>query len=263
MMKLYILVVCIVIATNSFATDSSLKPSIAFVGMSMDYREYDTSGQILDSEESSHLDLTGLEMSLGYTILDDGDSSSQVKVNLMILNGKTVYKGSYIGSGLPYGSVISSTNNIVIDTDVLYKRSNFFKNNIEFSYGIGIGYHEWERSLSASQVEVYSWFSFRPLVEISTIVKERLSLGLTVEYQYGFDTKMTLSNPSLEFTLGGADILEVSFPISYIYNEKIDLFFEVTLQKQMIVESNVNSGYYEPESTAYNNYLKFGAGYKF
>ncbi len=66
-----------------------------------------------------------------------------------------------------------------------------------------------------------------------------------------------------EFTLGGADIIELSLPISYKYNEKLDMFFEYVYQKQTIEKSNVVSGYVEPDSTAKNQYLKAGFAFKF
>lgn len=268
-MNIYSLVFLILVSINIFAKDTAFSTSVSLVGMSMDYREYDLNGQLLDSEESSFVDLAGVDLNLEYTIANSRYSSSKVKVNFMILGGETKYVGSYINSGLPYGSVISSTQNSIIDTDITYKRSEFFKNSIELIYGIGLGYREWERALSASQVEVYSWFSIRPTVGVSGSLNKKLKLGILVEYQYGFETKMSASNLNHTFTLGGADILEVSFPVRYMYSKNIDFFFEAILQKQIIVESDrlyTSDGskyYYEPESTAYNNYLKFGVGYKF
>ncbi|MEN8303038.1 MAG: hypothetical protein ABFQ64_03070 [Campylobacterota bacterium] len=264
---LYLCIFFIFTATNTFAKEGAFTSSVSFVGMSMDYREYDLSGELLDSEESSYLDLAGIEISLGYTISEDSSSSSDIKFNLMSLGGKTRYIGSYIGSGQPYGSVVSTTQNTIIDLDVSYQHSEILKNNFKLYYGLALGYREWERALSASQIEVYSWFSIRPIVGVSATIKEKFNLGISLEYQHGFDTKMTLLNPRIEFTLGGADIFEVSVPLSYKYKDNIELFLEATLQKQIIIESDVKyigaDGYYEPESTAYNSYLKLGVAYRF
>lgn len=266
-MKKYIFLLLMLITTNVFAKDNTFTSSVSFVGMSMDYKEYAMDGELLDSEESSYSDITGAEMSIGYMLSQDISSSSEVKFNFMILGGETKYTGSYIGSGLGYGSVVSTTQNTIIDTDISYKRKNIFKNSLELSYGIGLGYREWERALSASQIEVYSWYSIRPTIGIGTTIKEKFNLGISVEYQQGFDTKMTSSNPKLDFTLGGADILEFSVPFRYEHNENIEFFVEAIFQKQMIIESDVEYdgayGYYEPESTAYNNYMKFGVQYRF
>lgn len=264
---LYLYIFFIFTVTNISAKENTFISSISFVGMSMDYREYNLNGEILDSEESSYLDMSGLEMTLGYIVSKNISSSSEVKFDFMILSGETKYIGSYLGSSLPYGSVISTTKNTIIDTDISYRRSNRFNNNLELYYGIGLGYREWERALSASQVEVYSWYSIRPVIGISARIKEKFNLGISLEYQYGLDTKMRSSNPRLDFTLGGADIFEVSVPLSYKYKDNIELFFEATLQKQIIIESDVKyvggDGYYEPESTANNSYLKVGAVYRF
>ena len=262
-MNKYVFLLFILITTNIFAKDTPFTASVSLVSMGMDYREYDQNGNILDSEVSSYLDLGGVEVSLGYTIEEDLSFSSEIIFNLMILAGDTTYKGSYIGSGLGYGSVVNTTLNTIIDRDISYKQSRLFNNEIEISYGVGLGYRYWERVLSKSQVEEYTWYSIRPMLGISTINKDKLNLGMFIEYQYGFDAKMTASDLQLEFNLGGADILEVSFPVSYNYSEGVDFFFEATIQKQMIKESNVNSGYYEPQSTAYNSYLKLGIEYKF
>lgn len=266
-MNKYLLLLSILITTNIFAKDTPFTASVSFVGMSMEYREYDNAGAILDSENSSYIDLGGVELGFAYRLSENSLSSSELKLNYMILGGASKYIGSYIGSEQPYGSVVSTTYNRIIDTDISYKRNSYFENNILLSYGIGIGYREWKRALSVSQVEVYYWYSFRPVVGISYI-REKLNFGISIEYQFGFDTKMSASDLNHTFTLGGADILEVSFPISYKYSENIDFFFEAVLQKQSIVESDKlyidsDSYYYEPKSTAYNNYIKFGVGYKF
>jgi hypothetical protein len=259
---IYIGVMFITSVTNVFAKDNYVF-SASLVGMSMDYKEYDTNGVLLDSEESDFTELSGIDMSIDYILSKDVLSQSKVELNLMILGGDTLYKGSILGSGDPYGSLISTTENIVIDTDVSYKQSNVYNDFLELNYGIGFGYRYWERALSASQIEEYKWYSLRPMVGANFNIQKNLNIGVEVEYQYGLDTKMTSSNPNLEFKLGSADIWEISFPVNYKYSEKIDFIFEAVFQKQTIDESNVVSGFYEPDSTAYNNYLKFGLAYKF
>ena len=267
--KTYLLLILIFTVTNIFAKDTPFTSSVSLVSMGMDYVEYDQNGNILDSENSSYLELGGVEVSLGYTIEKDLSSSSEIIFNWMILAGETTYKGSYVDSELPYGSVVSTTLNTISDIDISYRYSRLLSSEIELSYGIGLGHRYWERVLSKSQVEEYTWYSIRPMFGISTINKDKLNLGVFVEYQYGFDTKMSAASLNHTFTLGGADILEISFPVSYKYEENIDFFFEATLQKQMITKSdklytgNGNEYYYEPKSTAHNNYLKLGIEYRF
>ncbi len=268
-MNKFIFLLLILITTNSFGEDSKFISAVSFVGMSMDYTEYDRDGSILDTEESSYLDLAGVEISFGYNTFENDSSSSEITFNFMILGGMTKYIGSMQSSNEGYGSHISSTLNTVVDTDISYKRSNIFNNSVEINYGIGIGYREWNRALSNSQIEGYTWYSIRPMLGISTFNKEKLNFGMFIEYQYGIETMMSASDLNYDFTLGGADILEISFPISYKYDKNIDFFFEATIQKQTIKESNRlytgngNEYYYEPKSTAHNNYLKLGIEYRF
>ncbi len=268
-MNKFIFLLLILITTNSFGEDSKFISAVSFVGMSMDYTEYGRDGSILDTEESSYLDLSGIEISFGYNTFENDSSSSEITFNFMILGGMTKYIGSMQSSNEGYGSHISSTLNTVVDTDISYKRSNVFNNSVEINYGIGIGYREWNRALSNSQIEGYTWYSIRPMLGISTFNKEKLNFGMFIEYQYGIETMMSASDLNYDFTLGGADILEISFPISYKYDKNIDFFFEATIQKQTIKESNRlytgngNEYYYEPKSTAHNNYLKLGIEYRF
>jgi len=262
----YIFLLFMLITTNIFAKDTPFTVSVSLVSMGMDYTEYNLDGNFLDSENSSYLELGGVETSLGYTISEDLYSSSEIIFNLMIVAGETAYNGSYIESGLP---AVSTTLNTIIDKDISYKQSRVLNSELEISYGIGLGHRYWERILNVSQVEEYTWYSIRPMLGISTINEDRLNLGIFIEYQYGFNTKMSASNLNHTFTLGGADILEVSFPVNYSYSQRVDLFFEATLQKQMITESdrlytgNGDEYWCEPESTAYNSYLKFGIEYDF
>jgi hypothetical protein len=159
--------------------------------------------------------------------------------------------------------VVDTTDNMIVDTDVSYTYTSFFKHDFRLNYGIGLGYRWWERSLSASQFETYRWFSLRPMFGMGMIFMDKIDVALNIEYQYGFDTKMSSSNPNLDFTLGGADIWELSIPVAYKLPHNLELFFEAVFTKQDIKKSDVKSGYYEPRSTAYNDYLKFGVIYRY
>jgi len=254
------------LSSTLVAKDNDLQTLVSFVSMSMDYKEYDNSGEIVDSEESSYNDITGVDIGLKYEFDNSLKGYSQVDYNFMILGGKSTYKGSYLNSGLSYGSVVSHTENIIIDTSIAY-RYNVIFNLLKFSYGLGIGYHYWDRTLSSTQQEIYTWYSIRPVLGLSYSFNENIVLSVDVEYQYGFNTLMSSTNPKLDFVLGGANIFEVSIPVVYRYNDEVDLFFEMVFQNQTIAKSGVeydgNDGYYEPDSRAYNNYMKLGVAFKF
>jgi len=260
---------------NLNARESGYSISAAFVGMSMDYREYDDNGNILDSEISVDGALIkGGEISLAYTkVLEDNDYAL-IALNINYLYGATEYKGSLLDSGLGYGSYVGRTNNDVLDMEVEYKFMDTFENGIELIYGVGVGYSSWRRELSALQVEVYKWYSIRPKFGMGYLV-DNLYFGAILEYQYGLSPQMDIlansENPNTTVDLGSANIFEITLPISYVLNEKFDIYFEYVYQYQMIEKSNtvpyiingVTKGILEPASTANNNYLKLGATFKF
>lgn len=270
--KISILLLFLLSGTGLHAINSDLITSVALVGMSMDYREYDVGGNILDSEKSDFTDIAGVEMSLGYFFEKEVSAYSQVHINLMLLSGKTKYIGSYISSeNSVYGEVSSTTVNTIVDTDISYKRTNILSKNIELSYGIGLGYRSWKRAFSVSQVEIYKWYSLRPAVGIKFDMNTNVNIGIGLEYQYAIDPKMSESTYDYDFKLGRADIIELSFALSHRYSELIDIFVGATLQQQTIEKSN--SIYrtvgnelwkiWEPDSTANNQYLKLGLAFKF
>lgn len=269
--KIRILLFFLLTSTGLYAENSTFTSSVALVGMSMDYREYSDNSQILDSEKSDFTDLTGAEMSLGYFFDKEVSAYSQVTVNLMFLSGETEYVGSLLNSGLGYGSYIGTTANTIIDTDISFKRTNILSKDIDLHYGIGLGYRSWRRALSVSQVEIYKWFSLRPAAGVKYNIDDNLNIGISLEYQYGINPKMSESTSDYDFSLASANIFEVSLPINYKYSEDIDIFVEGTFQQQTIEKSNsidqvINGNTYtiwEPDSTANNQYLKLGLVFKF
>lgn len=243
--------------------------SLALVGMSMDYKEY-YAGKIQDSETSEISDLLGYEMRLGYLFNRGRKSCDEISMNVMMLGGKSSYKGSLIDSGKPKGSWISTTQNQFTDAELAFAHTYHYQNDLHLIYGLGLGFHAWDRKLSSTQEELYQWFSLRPMIGANADI-ERFNLGVVVQYQYGFDRTMSSTNPVLDVTLGGADIFKVSFPIKYSYSDEVEFFAETTFSKQEIKESNhvrvvINNRIYEvlePDSTNYSSYLKLGATLKF
>jgi len=261
--KILICMVNFFLTTSLFAKDGAFVFDASAVGMSMDYKEYGMSGELLDSEDSSYVDITGVEVGLGYLFSKENFSHSKISFDFMMLGGDTTYKGSYLGSGLGYGSVVGTTQNMIVDTDISYIYTQTFQNSFRLNYGLGLGYRWWERSLSTSQVETYKWYSLRPMLGMGMTFKNKIDLSLNVEYQYGFDTILSASDINTDFTLGGADIWEISIPVGYKFSKKLIFSCETVFTKQDIKKSNVKAGLYEPRSTAYNNYLKFGIVYKY
>jgi hypothetical protein len=243
--------------------EPSMEFSLSYVGMNMDYKEYDRNGVLLDSEESGYSDIVGYEMAYGYYL----DKESMVNLEFMSLSGDTKYVGSYLSSNAGYGSVVSRTYNEIKDIYLGYSRTQLSSYGVEFYGGLGIGYRYWLRELSAAQIEEYEWYSIR--ASAGVVYEHRdFSISLIGEYQYGIDPTMTATGISDKFKLNSADIMELSIPLRYHINKSFDLACSYTFTRQKIEESNLvfdsaARGYVEPDSTAYNQYLKVGVVFKY
>ena len=182
--------------------EAKVTSTIALVGMSMDYREYDKNGKILDSEKSNFDEILGYEMGLAFSFLESQTSKSQIDFTLMSAVGETEYVGSYIGSSLGYGSVVGSTQNHIIDTDVAYSYSQNINESIAVYFGLGLGYRYWERKLSYHQIEDYTWFYIEPSLGISADITKKINFDLSIGYQYAINPMMSESAYDLDFDLG-------------------------------------------------------------
>lgn len=261
MNKKFILVLLLI--SSALVAETKMEYQINLVGMNMDYREYDKSGQILDSEKSSLSEMSGAEIIYNYFL----DTDSNINFKVMGLSGKSEYLGSYIGSGQPYGSVVSRTSNEIRDVVLGYSASNMSDIGVKMLGGLGVGYRFWQRELSASQIEQYEWYSIRGNVGVEYAYKNFVT-AVKFEYQYGIRPRMTASGISSDFKLGAANIMEFSIPLHYNFTKEFGIFGEYVYQYQKIKESNVvydnsGTGYYEPDSKAYNQYAKFGIVFKY
>lgn len=251
----------VVSSTGLMAKELHNSYSLALVGMSMDYKEY--APQLLDSEKSTFIEIGGFEMAYGYILSNE----SKINASVMYVTGYTDYVGSALGSGNPYGSLTSRTTNNIVDIALSYTRYKELSYGLTLDYGAGVGYRYWERTLSTIQNEVYDWFSLRARVGLTKDINNRFSVNVGSEYQYGIKPNMYASNLGANFTLGSADILKGNIGLAYGFSPKLDIFMDASLEKQTIGHSNiVASGgvnYLEPDSTAYNKYLKFGVVFKY
>lgn len=261
----YILVLLILLVSSHVsAKESGYSLSLSGVGMSMDYSEYLDDGSLFNTEESSLNGIMGAELKLTYTgVLENGDYI-QSGFNISGLGGETQYTGGIIGSGLGYGSYLNATKDTIIDMEAEYKYTHRFNDTYAVVLGVGFGSRSWRRELSASQIEIYRWYSLRP--KIGLLYSEyKFSIGGLVEYQYGINPEMSLDIPGtyVILDLGSADIVKFTLPLTYQLSEKWIFFTEYVYEKQTIEKSNIVEGWLEPRSEAYNQYLKFGAEFKF
>ena len=241
-------------------SDTKIEYAISLIGMNMDYSEYDQNGMILDSEESNFQDILGAEFEYRYFL----NASSNLEIKLSSLTGYTKYTGSYLNdSNAHYGSVVSSTKNTIYDFSFAYnmkKRSDF--KNIIMLADIGVGYRDWFRELSSTQIEEYTWYSIRGNLGLE-YHKNDFTGSFIVEYQYGIKPNMSATGFSDDFELASANIMKFSVPLRYNVYKNLDLTCAYIFEYQEIKESNVlygsdGKGYVEPDSTAYNQYIKIG-----
>ena len=245
----------------------STEYSVNIVGMSMDYKEY-KDGVLLDSESSGYSDLTGAEFKYKYKMQDTGSfDSDAITLSFTALSGDTKYTGSYIGSNLGYGSLASITSNKIYDLDLDFAHIYQQTQHTRVIFSLGLGYRFWRRELSAQQIEDYKWYSLRPSLAFSYTYKG-LNITPKFEYQYGIRPRMSASGFDDEFKLGSANIMQLCLPVEYAINQSFSFFGAYTYEYQKIRESDVlydNSGvgYLEPQSKAYNEYIKFGLIFKY
>jgi hypothetical protein len=240
---------------DSEKTDNTTVQSLSTVNMNMDYREYDSKGKILDSEKTDYVDMSGLNYDIGY-ILNKKSSYDKISFSLQYLGGRSDYKGSLLGSNTGYGSYKSWTINTLIDTKFAYSRAYIIGKSFEISGGIGLGYRYWDRVLSKKQSEVYKWFSLRPNIGVNYNINRNFFLKTSLEYQYGIDPVMIDVKPDQEFLLGSANILQENIALSYHIANTLNVSLQYTYEVQEIGASNIVNGMYEPDSTAKNRYIK-------
>jgi len=246
------------------SAEGGMEYGISLVGMKMDYREYDKLDNILDSEASQFQDITGAEVEMRYLL----NESSNIEMKFLGISGDTDYTGSYLGSNSGYGSLKGTTYNKVYDFSLGYNMNNASEiNNLSFLAGIGLGYRYWDRELSSIQIEEYSWYSIRGNIGVE-YKADAFRGAFLVEYQYGIKPVMTATGFSSDFELSSANIIKVSLPLRYNVYENLDLTCAYVFEYQDIKESDIvydaaGNGYVEPDSTAYNQYIKIGIVFKY
>jgi len=240
--------------------------SLAYIGMDMDYKEY-AHGVLVDSEKSSFSQMQGYELFYKYNLNIEEDSYSTLDFRVTYLWGETDYSGSYLSNSGGYGSVLSTTDNEIVDSVLDFSHTYRTTKSTEMAFGLGIGYRYWDRKLSAAQEEFYEWFSLRPNISLSYFLS-KLKLSASLEYQYGIKPKLTASNVSGNFNLGSADITEGSLSANYDFSDTFAMYGSYTYAYQVIKASNVvydssGNGYVEPDSKAVNQYIRFGVLFKY
>jgi len=266
-MKFLIILVSIFLSTVQ--AKDNLVYSIAYVGMSMDYREYDRAGTIQDSESSEYSELSGVDFGYKFNLQNAGNLGLEsISFHTLVLTGTTHYVGSELNSQCnSYGCVEGSSVDAIYDISLDFTSSYAVTQESEVQLSLGFGYRYWLRELTSQQAEGYEWFSVRPAIGF-LYTKYNFSINPKIEYQYGIRPRMSATGFNEDFKLGSANIVEFSLPMEYALNQKFSLYGSFVYQYQEIEKSNVivdgkGDRYLEPDSTANNKYIKFGIAFKY
>lgn len=237
------------------------------VGMLMEYKEYDSDGVLLDSEDAAVGDIGGMDIAASYTLSHKNGFNSIFEFDYQKLNGTTTYKGSQLGSGDPYGSIVSTTQNQLKDLRFMFKEVYHYSAMIGFKAGVGYGHHSWKRELSSEQKETYKWDCLRfmagSVFRFSTASK--LSFDIYAAYEYAISPTMSadIFGSVFKFDLGGVQSYEASVYGRYDLGRGFFLEAGYIFKQQKIAASNVVAGYYEPRSVDNQQFYKLGIAYHF
>jgi hypothetical protein len=257
----------IIVATSVYAKDFSIY--LFQVGASLDYKEYDSKGNVLDSESSSVIDIYGLKIGASYKYKINSRFYAKVEYAYEYLNGDSDYVGSELGEDKPYGSLKATTKNTIQNSDLDLKGIYLFNKNINFKLLLGYTYHQWERELSSYQVETYKWdmikFGLGSVFRFERL--RNISFDITALYAQDFSSRMDISNPSAALNLGAVRYYEFDSYVIYTINSSFDIAFGYIIRKQEIDKSDIvktDIGYIlEPDSEDFQQYIKLGIIYNF
>ena len=266
MMKL-LFVLSVVFLSIVAAKENDLYFQAGLIGMNMDYREYDDNSQILDSEKSDISQMMGIELGVSYVLYAADDDFSEFKALFERIAGKSDYVGAYIGSGLGYGSLQGTTENTIVNLDGTYLYGLHIMQDLHLLTGAAFGYRSWERTLSADQIETYTWGYIAPKVGVQ-YAKKLIRITFVLAYKYGISPKMSATGIDDTFELGSANTLDTTLKVNYKLTSKSAVYATYVYENQKIEKSNVvydsiGNGYLEPDSTANNQYIKFGFAFKY
>lgn len=230
-----------------------------------DYTE--TSGsEVLDTENSDFGKVAGGYARASAIILQEESYEDAVEFYGMHTAGTTRYVGSLIGSDEGYGSFRSTTDNTYDEIQFNYARRYTTTTSFSQLVKLGLGYYEWERALSESQIEIYHWYFAQLTIGVDKRFQSGWSAGLEVTGRYAFDQKMDADlpgNTNATFDLGNVYTFKANLPLSFPINDSLSLVTGAEVEYTEIGKSNVINGFFEPDSEQTNWHLYLGGKLRF
>jgi len=266
-MKLYrsIYLACAILAGVPAVADHL---SVSTNAMNFDYKEYSsTNGQLLDSEGPSYL--YGFTAKYAHNIFGSKTKSNQgtLFANISLYGGNTDYIGSSLTSNKPYGSLTGTTKNEIVNGKIGYRQ---YKNlqSIALYAQVAIGYRYWDRKLSSSQDEKYTWSYGDIKIGLESHLSATDNLGFSANYDLAITPTMKATStsnqaPNNTFNLGHTYGYAFCVPYTHRFTTNLSLQISYTYQRWHIGASNVVNKSHEPRSTTIQNIGSIGLIYNY
>jgi len=227
---------------------------------SYDYTERDSQDNVLNTEESNFFEIGGIYASYDYKLKEltypDGNVAHYLNIYGSYSGGDTDYTGSSLVNGEGFGSVKNTTGNTFYELEINLKRVRYHKTSSTYIL-FGLGYKEWERELSSTQVETYHYKYAQIGVGGEKQIYKNISLGIDIKAIVGFDTKMDADFDETTQT----NSLNETFNLGAVYSYKIATPLTIPINKQLSFTTKAEyefSSYGKSDTITKTNFFKPG-----
>jgi hypothetical protein len=193
-----------------------------------------------------------------------GNGKTRFEVSYKLSDTNTDYTGAYFGQ--PFGSLKTQTSNSFQEFELRVKGLDRGEDYISGIY-LSTSYYQWDRELSATQIEVYKYYTIgvggeylKSLGDISIGVDGMLWIALDEQ----MDLELKSYNYKTTLELGDTYGYEIGIPVVYEFSESFQLNARAAYKFRQIGVGTVNeAGFYEPESTTDYALVELGARFSF
>ena len=216
-----------------------------------DYTELNGTA-VLDTERSHLGDIGGGYLGLDVPLRDNGlGGQDSVTLYGSHTKGTTRYKGSLLGSDMPYGSFVSTTADTFDDIRLGLSRT-FPMYGLDYTLEAGIGYQRWKRELSSTQKETYEWHYLRVGAGMAETFYRDWTLAVEFDGKYAFVKEMEARLEGMQpltFALGRSFSLSAGIPVTIPLRDTLALVLRLGFEFARMSRSDTVSAYYPPEDT--------------
>lgn len=226
-----------------------------------DYTERDENHNILDTEESKLFGIGGIYASYDYKLKEinkaEGSIAHYLNLYASATAGDTDYTGSLLGSGHGFGSYTSTTTNTFYELQANIKRVQFYDTSSRYIM-FGLGYKEWKRELSKSQIETYTYKFAQIAVGGEKIIYDDISIGIDLTAQLAFNPEMQAN-----FSEGSqTNAINETFKLGTSYSYKVAVPLTIPLTKDLALVTKAEyefTSYGKSDDVTVSNYYKPGS----